>query len=642
MTMLDRMRRHRGWLKWSLALVVLAFIVFYIPDFLSLRDSASVGTPAGAVARVDDRIITAADFTRVYNTQMQAYRSAYGANMSPQLLKQLGIDQQILRQLIDEEAAATEAARLGLTASDAEVRDRIVSLPAFQDNGQFVGEARYKEILRIQRPPLTHREFEENVRRSIVLDKLRSSLTDWITVTDAEVEQEYRRRNEKVKLQYVALTADKFREGITTTDDEVKVHFEANKESFRIGERRKIKYGLIDVQKLRERVTVSAQDVQRAYNQNIEQYTTPEQVRASHILLKTEGKDEAAVKAQAEKVLAEVRAPGADFAALATKYSEDEASKTRGGDLDFFSRGRMVPEFEQVAFALEPGTVSDLVKTPFGFHIIKAVEKRAGGTRPIDEVRAQITEQVKWERAQSQAADLSVRLSTEVKEPADLDKVAAAAAQPVAESGFFTREEPITGIGPAPEVSNEAFTLQDGEVSAPLRVAQGFVFITVTGREESRVPGLDEVKDKVREAVVAKKALAAAQRKAEELAATLAGAADFEAAAKAAGVEPKTTEQIARGNPIPDVGVSPAIEAVVFAQPVGTVTGVITTANAAVVARVAERVDVTADQVAAGRDSLRTELQNERRSRFYTSYLTKAKQNMKITIDRQVLQRLVA
>ena len=213
MTMLDSMRRHKAWLKWSLALVVLAFVVFYIPDFLQPGDTTGA-TPGGAVARVDDRVISAADFTRVYNTQVQAYRSAYGGNLNTQLLKQLGLDRQILQQLIDEEAASAEADRLGLTASDAEVRERIMTMPVFQENGQFVGEARYKALLRMQRPPLSHGEFEENIRRGLVLDKLRVALTDWVTVSDQEVDQEYRRRNEKVKLQFVALTADRFREGL--------------------------------------------------------------------------------------------------------------------------------------------------------------------------------------------------------------------------------------------------------------------------------------------------------------------------------------------------------------------------------------------------------------------------------------------
>ena len=214
-------------------------------------------------------------------------------------------------------------------------------------------------------------------------------------------------------------------------------------------------------------------DVERAYNDNIEQYSTPEQVRASHILLKTEGKDDAAVKAKAEDVLKQAKA-GADFAALAKKYSEDDASAKNGGDLDYFGRGRMVPEFDAAAFAMEPGQISDLVKTQFGYHIIKLTDKKPATTRTLADVRQQITDQLAYERAQAQAADLSTALEKQISKPADLDKVAKAQGLAVQESGFFARDEPILGLGPSPEAASRAFDMKIGEVSPAVRTVARF------------------------------------------------------------------------------------------------------------------------------------------------------------------------
>ncbi len=197
-----------------------------------------------------------------------------------------------------------------------------------------------------------------------MLDKLRSALTDWIAVSDADLDSEYRRRNEKVKLQVVALTADKFRSQVTVTDADLAPYFEAHKADYRVGEQRKVRYLLLDREQARQRVAVPQSDIQRYYNDNIQQYQTPERVRASHILLNTGGKDEAAVRKQGEELLAKIKA-GADFGELAKKYSEDPGSKDKGGDLDYFTRGRMVPEFEMAAFTLAPGQVSDLVKTQY-------------------------------------------------------------------------------------------------------------------------------------------------------------------------------------------------------------------------------------------------------------------------------------
>ena len=205
---------------------------------------------------------------------------------------------------------------------------------------------------------------------------------------------------------------------------------------------------------MRARVTITPQDIESYYNSNVQQFQTPEQVRASHILLKTEGKDEAAVRKQAEDVLKQAKAPGADFAALAKKYSEDDGSKANGGDLDYFPKGRMVPEFETAAFAMQPGQISDLVKSQFGFHIIKVVDKKPASTRTLDEVRAQIQETLAAQRVEQQITDRTRDLDTRITKPADLDTVGKEAGVVVSESGFFARDEPVPGLGPARRVAS--------------------------------------------------------------------------------------------------------------------------------------------------------------------------------------------
>jgi len=639
MTMLDRMRRHRDWLKWSLGLVCVAFVLFYIPDFLQ-QTGADVAA-SDTIAKVEGREITAGEFRRTYEAQLQAYRSAYGASMNDQLLKQLGVEQQILQQMVDERAALAEAGRLGITASDEEVRQRIFTTPAFQENGAFIGEARYQQLLRMQRPPMLPSEFEDNVRHQIVVEKLRGSLTDWLSVADKDLEQEYRRRNDKVKLAVVSLLADTFRTQVTASDAEVASHFEAHKNDFRIPEKRKIRYLLVDIDAVRAKIVVPPADVERAYNTSIDQYTTPEQVRASHILLKTEGKDDATVKAKAEELLKQARA-GADFAELARKSSEDDASAKNGGDLDYFGRGRMVPEFDQAVFAMQPGQTSDLVKTQYGYHIIKLVDSKPATTRTLADVRQQITDQLAYERAQAQAADLSQALEKQISKPADLDKAAKAQGLTVQESGFFARDEPILGLGPSPEAANRAFEMKPGEVAGPLRASRGFVFEAFVARQDPYVPKIDDVKERVRDEVIKQKAREASRQKAAEVAATLRSASDFEKAAKAAGLEAKTTDLIARDSPIPDLGVAPAVEDAAFKLSVGAVSDPIATDNGTAVIKVLEKKDVTPEEWTSSKDRFREELLTDRRNRFFSAYMVKAKQKMKIEVNRESLQRAVS
>src|SRR4051812_1604917 len=512
MTMLDRMRRHKAWLKWSLALVVLTFVVFYIPDFLSTATGAA---PGEVLASVEGEPITVQTFQRRYNAQVTAYRNAYGGQINDQLIKQLGIDRQILNQLVDEEAMVAESHKQGIKVSDAEIRERIVSLPGFQENGKFVGEQRYRQILQFQNPPMSTSDFEKSLRRALLIEKLRNALTGWMTVSDAEVAAEYRKRNEKVKLEVVPITADAFKSQVTVTDAELAAAFEKSKDRYRVGEKRKIKYALLNVDQVRQSLTVPEAEIEAFYKQNLAQYQTPAQVRASHILFKLEGKDEAAVKAKAEEVLKLAKAPGADFAALAKKYSEDESNSQNGGDLDYFGRGRMVAEFEQAAFAMKSGEISnEPVKTAFGYHIIKMVDNKPETTRPLSEVRTEIEDQLKWQKAQAEAEKQAKALEAQMKTPADLERIAKEKGMQVTESGLVLSADPIPGIGTQPEFAGRLFGMKEGEVTPAMRVATGWVFGTVTGRQDPYIPKLDEVKSKVADDVKAEKAAEMAKQRA--------------------------------------------------------------------------------------------------------------------------------
>jgi peptidyl-prolyl cis-trans isomerase D len=638
MTMLDRMRRHKGWLKWSLALVVLTFVVFYIPDFIA--SSGAGAAPSEVLADVEGEEITVRDFQRRYNAQLQAYRNAYGAQLSEQLLRQLGIEQQILQQMVDEEAMVAEARRQNFTVSDVEVRERILAIPAFQDNGRFIGEQRYRQMLQMNNPPMTTSDFEDNLRRALLIEKLRNAVTGWMSVADGDVADEFRRRNDKVKLDVVPLTPDAFRGQVNVTDADLAAHFEKNKETYRIGEKRRVRYALVDVDQVRQQVTVTQNELEAFYKQNIAQYSTPEQLAASHILLKIEDKDEAAVRKQAEEIAGRAKA-GEDFAALAKQYSEDESNNSTGGSLGEFGRGTMVPEFEQAAFAMKPGAVSDPVKTSFGYHIIKVEKNQPAATRPLAEVRTEIEEQLKWQKAQQQAESIAKGLEAQMKTAGDLDRIAKERGFHVQDTSAFLRDEPIDGIGPAPEVAAQAFQLADGAVSPALRVSRGWVFATVIGKEEPRLPQLAEVRDRVRDDLTRERAAELAKNKAAEIAAMLKGASDFAAAAKKAGLEVKSTELITRGSPIPDVGISAEIDNVAFALPVNGVSDPISTPQGTAIVRVTEKEAVTDAQVAGGMDQVREELLNQRRDRFFSGYMAEAKKKLAIAINQETLQRAV-
>jgi peptidyl-prolyl cis-trans isomerase D len=582
------------------------------------------------------------DFRRRYMAQVQAYRASYGGNLTDDLLQQMQVPQQVLQQMIQEKAELAEAEKAGITVSDAEVRSQIIAIPGLQENGQFIGEQRYRQLLQQQNPPLTPSDFEQSVRESLMLDKFRAGLTEWMTVSDAELESEYKRRNEKVTLDVVAVLADNFKTQVNPTDAEISAHYDKDKERYRIPDRRKIRFVRIDPAELAATIKVSKEDVERSYNEQLGKYTTPEQIRASHILLTTEGKDDAAVRTQAEHVLKEAKS-GADFAALAKKYSQDETNAQQGGDLDYFGRGRMVGAFETAAFALAPGEISDLVKTEFGYHIIKVTDRKAAIVRPLSDpaVYKEIETALLRQQAEAQATQHADALAAEAKTPAALDKAVASRGLKMEDSGYFARGGMVEGLGPQSPVSMAAFDVAENTVSQPIAGPTGHVIFYVSGKQDSYVPKLDEVRSRVRDDVIQERAVTLAKQRAETLVAQLKTASNFQAAAKAAGLEAVTTNPIARDGVIPNIGRSPEIEAVAFSSPVGTVSNAIATPQGAAIVRVASKQDVSAADFAMAKDKFRMEILGERRSRFYQTYMEKARTKMKIDIDPDAIKRAI-
>jgi len=638
MTMLDRMRRHRAWLKWSLGLVVVTFVLLYVPSFLD--PAAGTGTnPTDSLATVEGRDITVGSYQRIYQQQLVSLRQNSGSQLTDDIIRQLQIPQRVIQQMIDQEAVAITAERLGLRVTDAELRERIMRMPGFQQDGQFIGDTRYRQVLAMQRPPMRAQDFEEQLRKDLLSQKLQTAVTAWVQISPDDADAEYRLRNEKINADLAVFTAAQFSAGINPSDADIATYFAANQETYRTPEKRRVRYLSIDAQALQASRVVTNEEIETYYNDNRAQFTTPEQVRASHILFKTgEGKDEAAQRKLAEEVLAKVNA-GGDFAALAKEYSED-TSAAQGGDLNFFNRETMVKEFSDAAFALQPGQVSDIVQSQFGFHIIKVTERRPGGLQPLAEVRAQIENQLKMQKAQAEAQTLADDAAKEIDDASDLDRVAQAHGLTVSDSGLFARDEPLAGLGFAPTVASQAFSMPEGAVSGKLQTSTGFAFISLTEVRAPGIPALAEVKDRVKDDLIRVRSVEVAQSRAASMA-RAARRGSFAAAAKAAGVDVKSTGLVSRGSPYPDMGVSTPIDDVLFGLAEGATSDPIETDTAVVVARVTDRVDVQEDDMIAARPTLSEEVLSQRRNQFFTAYINKAKQKLRITYNENALRTIL-
>ena len=617
-----------------LVLVIFAFIVLYIPDFMGSGGGAN---SSGEVASVEGVPITAQHFVQRYQLQERIYRAQFGEQFNPGLMKQLGLDEMVLQGLIQEVLLAVEADRQGLIVTDRELSEQILKDPSFQSNGQFIGRQAYLTLLR--QNGLTPQDYEAQMRQALLRDKLQGMLMDGVTLSPQELKQEYRQRNEKSTFEYFFIPRSEFVEQDAVGDEDAAAFFETHQEDYYLPVQRKARYMTITPQSFLATVNVTDREIERYYNRNIYLYETSEQVGASHILFKTAEKDEEEVRSNAEAVLAQLQS-GADFAELAKKHSED-TSADNGGSLGLFGRGEMVPEFEQAAFSMDVGQVSDLVRSTYGFHIIKVTQKQDPLTRPLDSVRDEILNTLRMEKAQDKMEEAVGSASAFLQDMKSLEALAQRyPTVQLQETSFFGREDTIPQLGNSPEARKLAFDLNIGEVSPAIRIGTGYAFFEILEENEPRIPSLDEIKERVRADLVQERAMKSALNRAEEIAGKLRSGQKVDSVAKGSGLELKTSESFISTTILPEAGRSPAVADVAFSSELNSFSHPARSENGYVVLRVLERTGFSPEEFESEKNSFSEQLLSEKRQRAWSAYLQELQRRYAVRIDREALRQL--
>jgi peptidyl-prolyl cis-trans isomerase D len=367
----------------------------------------------------------------------------------------------------------------------------------------------------------------------------------------------------------VLLKPDELASKINPTDDEIKNFYEQNKSKYLVPEKRVVRYGLSDLARLRQNTVVSDDELKILYQQNIQQYQVPNRVHAEHILLTTVGKTDAEVaeiKKKAEDILAQAKKKGANFEDLAKKYSEDPGSKTKGGDLGWLVQGQTVPEFEKAAFSLPKGEVSDLIRTQYGFHIIKVLDKETAHTKTFDEVKDTLRTPFLLQKADNQSGSIADKMSAEIRQSnkVTLDELAQKYHLEVSETRPVSPTDPLLELGNGQDIKEQISRLRQGELSLPLRTDRGFVVLSLKQVIPAHQGTLEEVRDKLIADFKQQKSTQLAQSEAAELAGRVRAGEKFDPAAKALGLDPKTSDSFARNGTIPGVASGKQLSAAFF------------------------------------------------------------------------------
>ena len=577
-----------------------------------------------AVAKVGDQSVTVQDVRQQLNQIEQR-------NQVPKQLEGLYADQ-ILKQLVFQKEIEYEAKRLGITVSDQERADRIRQyVPTAFVNGTFVGMDRYATEVQT-RFQLAVPVFEELIRQGLLEEKFRKLVTDGISVGPAELQDEFRRKNEKVKLDYALIKPEDLESKISPDDAEIRAAYEKNKSKYQVPERRVARYALVDVNQIRQNVHVSDDMLKLQYMANIQQYQVPNRVHPEHILFMTVGKPDAEVeeiKKKADDVLKQAK-KGAKFDDLAKKYSEDPGSKDKGGDLGWITQGQTVAEFEKTAFSLNPGQISDLVKTQYGFHIIKVLEKETAHTKPFDEVKDTLRLSFLPNEVEKQASAIADQLTAAIRQSpkTPLDDVAKQFHLTVGETRPVAAADPLLELANSKEAKDAIFSLKQGEVSLPVRTDRGYVVLSVKSVQQAHPGSLDEVRDRVITDLKREKSTELAKSKADELSRRVKAGEKFDATAKALGLEPKTGDSMARDGSIPGAASGKQVSAA-FSLKAGDVAPPLNLGQTWMVYRVAEKTEANPADFDKQKKQLTEEVLQSKRSLAFEAFRTALDNRMK-------------
>jgi len=624
-----RRNASAAWVKIMFVAIVVVFIFWGIGSVVG-------GQKAQVVARVNDHAVDPADFYRTYNNLARMYQDLYKDKASTDLLKMLNLKGQAMDQLIHGELLRQEAQRLGLQVSDAELQQSIRGVQAFQDNGQFNKEL-YLRTLRAYN--FTPADFEDAQRDELLARKLQDLVASGVHVSEAEVKDRYRFDNEKVNLSFIKLEAANFIPEVQLTDAEVQTYYDAHQDKFREPERVRIEYLQYDPEQYLDKVEITDELVQQYYDDHKTAYMQPEQVHARHILFKVapdappQQKEEARKKA--EEVLKKVKA-GEDFATLAQQYSED-SSAAQGGDLGTFPRGKMVPQFEKAAFALAPGATSEIVRSPFGFHIIKVEAKEEARTQPLEEVRPQVVEAVKREKARDMARARADDAHTKAAGGATLTDVAQGDGLSVTTPPPFAETETVPAGG-RPLVS-AAFVVEAGSLGSVVDTPQGFFVFRVAEKIPTHVPPLAEIRERVETAARTERAEGLAKAKAEALLPE-AQKSGLDAVAKAEKLKVEETGPFTRaGTYIPSIGNAPDLKKQAFLltseKPVAP--AVYSVTGSSVLAALKERLPAGDADFGAQKAQLTKQLEERRRQQVLEEFLNYLKAHATVEISQDFL-----
>ncbi len=545
--------------------------------------------------------------------------------------------------LIQQAVILTEANRLGLQVSDDAVRKFLHSGPigaALFPGGQYIGDQRYAALIQ-DNFGMSRDRFEGEIKKELEESRLRDLITGGVGVSDAEVRSSYLQQSTKIKFTYAVLSSDDVSKTINPTDVELQIFFKSHGALYAnaIPETRKLQYLVVGPNNVPGGVpAVTDGEEQAYYNAHAADYKVDDQVRVRHILIKVSSPaDDAAAKSKAQAILDQIH-KGGNFADLAKKNSDDPGSKVQGGELGFIKKGVTVPAFEQASFALEPGQTSDLVKTQFGYHIIQSEEKQVAHTQPFAEVKNKILAALTLQKEQGAQRGFADQLAAQAK-TGSLQAVAAAHHLQLQNTDYVQQDGTAPGVADASKLLSAAFTATKGAAPQAADTGDGFAVFQVQDIRPAHAPEFASYRDHILADFRTQQAPVLLEQKTTQLADKAHAENNLAQAAKELGATVKTSDLVGRTGQVPDIGALATVAPQLFTLNLGQISGPIRGTNTGVVAKLDDKQEPTAQDMAQHLAQAREGLLDQQREQsfavFVSSLTEQYQKDKRIVVSKQ-------
>jgi len=610
-----------------IAAASVGMVVYLIPGLTGMGASTA-DTYAVIYPHWYSRLLSSGDVisqqkvSQMARQQVQRRNPQYADN--PMIMRIF--EQQVGQQLVQQQVLLTEAGKLGITANDDDVT-RFLHQGQFGEvifpNGQYIGTDRYTNFVNGQFN-MSVPEFEQEVKQDIVIRRLQSLITAGASVSDQEVRDAYRKQNIKIKFDYAVISSEDLRKTINPTDSDLEAFYKQNAQRYAsaVPEQRRITYFSVGLSELPGGIpSVSQQEIQQYFTQHQADYSVPEQARARHILIKAgaDVKADAAAKAKAEALLKQIQS-GGNFAELSAKNSDDPGSKDKGGELGFAHRGMMVPEFDNAIFTQKVGD-TQIVKSQFGYHIIQVEERQTAHAQSISEVQAVIQATLARQKA-DQIEENYVRTLTSEAIKNGLEKTAAAHHLPVTTTPLVGARSVISAFADSSQVLGKAFQSKQGDPPQSAPTGEGAAIFQVTAIAPAHAPDFAEYKSKIADDYRDEQLPRLLGQKTQALADKARILNDLGNAAKEVGATLKSSDLVGISGQVPDLGQLGQVAPQLFDLTVGNFSGPINAGRTGVVAKLVDKQEPSADEIAKNLDQTRDAMLGQRRSEAFSLFMS--------------------